>query len=168
MLYDFSQSSIPWDNVDEDYLVKPVRWSIWSVARFMIIFGPVSSIFDIVTFSINWAYYGIQTADDPLVSMAQTNWFLVGSTTQILVVYFLRTGKLPFVQSRPSTSFLLATLSFLGLGYSLPYIPKLNEAFSFTAPDPKFWGFIAAIAVTYCTLVQIVKVGYQKIWKEWL
>lgn len=72
MLYDFSQTTIPFDNVDSDYIENaPVAWNIYSVARFMIIFGPTSSIFDIVTFSINWWYYGIQTADSPLVSMAQ-------------------------------------------------------------------------------------------------
>lgn len=72
LLYDFSQGSIPFDNVDEDYLARPVRWSLASVARFMIIFGPVSSIFDITTYSINWWYFGIKSnADSAQISLAQ-------------------------------------------------------------------------------------------------
>lgn len=167
LLYDLSQASIPWDNVDPDYVEKPVKFRIWTVARFMFIFGPISSIFDIVTFSINWWYYNIRTDDSDLVSLAQTNWFIVGFCTQLLVIYFLRTGKIPFLQSSPSRPLVISTLSFLGIAISLQYIPKLNVALSFTPVKPDFYGYLTAIIVTYCLLVSIAKLIYQRVYKTW-
>lgn len=71
LLYDLSQSMIPFDNVDDDFIAKPIEWSIPSMIRFMLFFGPTSSIFDIVTFSLNWWFWGIQSDADPTVPVAQ-------------------------------------------------------------------------------------------------
>lgn len=85
----------------------------------------------------------------------------------MLVVYFLRTGKIPFLQSSPSRPLLFSTLFFLGVALALPYIPKLGDLLGFVHLDATFYGFLAVIVVLYCTLVQLVKTGYQQIWKEW-
>lgn len=123
--------------------------------------------YSIITFCINWFYYGITAADHPNVALAQTNWFIVGATTQTLVIYFLRTGKIPFYQSSPSRVFFAFTIFFLSIDWILPYIPGLNSAFGFVHLDPLMYAFVAGIVFGYCTLVQLVKIVYQRVWREW-
>ena len=98
LIYDMAQLTIPWDNVDEEELVKPVRWEIGDLFKFTISIGPVSSIFDILTFLVMWFVLGANTVAQQ--SLFQTGWFLVGLTTQTLVVHMVRTRKLPFVESQ--------------------------------------------------------------------
>ncbi|KAF8524234.1 Mg-transporting ATPase [Gautieria morchelliformis] len=168
LLYDFSQASIPWDNVDPEYMLTPRTWNAKSVARFMIFMGPTSSVFDICTFLINWYRYGIRTADSPLVAQAQTNWFLEGALTQIFIIHFLRTGKIPFVQSRASRSVVGLTTLIAGVVIAIPYIPKLNSALGMSTPPPEFYGFLTAMILAYALLIHLDKMLYQRIFKEWL
>lgn len=101
------------------------------------------------------------------MSFRRTHWFTEGFCTQVLVVYFLRTGKIPFLQSSPSRYLLASTIFFMGIAFVLPYIPTLNDLLGFVHIDPIFYGFLACILVSYCILVQFVKVAYIKIFKEW-
>ncbi|KAI5981718.1 Mg-transporting ATPase [Pisolithus albus] len=168
LLYDFSQGSIPWDNVDPEYLETPRTWSALSIIRFMVCLGPFSSPFDITVFCINWFYYGIRTADSPLVTLAQTNWFLEGSLTQLFIIQFLRTGKTPFIQSRASLPVVLVTFGMACVSMAIPYIPKVNTALQMRPPHPEFYAYLVAIIATYACVVHIVKVLYQMRFKEWL
>ncbi|KAF8546738.1 Mg-transporting ATPase [Imleria badia] len=164
LLYDFSQASIPWDNVDPEYLERPKTWSAWSIVRFMICLGPFSSPFDIITFAINWFHYKIRTLDSPLVPLAQTNWFLEGSLTQ-----FLRTHKIPFFQSRASLSVVLVTFGMACVSMAIPYIPKINSALQLTPPEPMFYTYLLGLITGYAIVVHIVKNIYLWVFKgEWL
>lgn len=168
LLYDFSQGSIPWDNVDPEYLETPRTWSALSIIRFMVCLGPFSSPFDITVFCINWFYYGIRTADSPLVTLAQTNWFLEGSLTQLFIIQFLRTGKTPFIQSRASLPVVLVTFGMACVSMAIPYIPKVNTALQMRPPHPEFYAYLVGIIATYACVVHVVKVLYQMRFKEWL
>lgn len=168
LLYDFSQATIPWDNVDPEYLAAPTTWNARSIARFMIFLGPTSSVFDICTFLINWYRFGIRDQHSPLVSLAQTNWFLEGAITQLFIIHFLRTGKIPFIQSRASVSVVALTTLVSGIVFAIPYIPKLSAALGMTRPKPEFYGFLVVMVTGYAILVHIVKVIYQRMFKEWL
>ncbi|KAI6112317.1 Mg-transporting ATPase [Pisolithus thermaeus] len=168
LLYDFSQGSIPWDNVDPEYLETPRTWSALSIIRFMICLGPFSSPFDITVFCINWFYYGIRTADSPLVPLAQTNWFLEGSLTQLFIIQFLRTGKTPFIQSRASLPVVLVTFGMACVSMAIPYIPKVSSALQMKPPHPEFYAYLVGIIAGYACVVHVVKVLYQMRFKEWL
>ncbi|KAI6139389.1 Mg-transporting ATPase [Pisolithus tinctorius] len=168
LLYDFSQGSIPWDNVDPEYLETPRTWSALSIIRFMVCLGPFSSPFDITTFCINWFHYGIRTADSPLVPLAQTNWFLEGSLTQLFIIQFLRTGKIPFIQSRASLPLVLVTFGMACISMAIPYVPKVNSALQMRPPHPEFYAYLVGIIAAYACVVHAVKVLYQMRFKEWL
>lgn len=169
LLYDFSQGSIPWDNVDPEYLEYPRTWSAWSIIRFMICLGPFSSPFDITTFCINWFHYKIRTLDSPLVPLAQTNWFLEGSLTQLFIIQFLRTPKIPFIQSRASLSVVLVTFGMACVSMAIPYIPKVNTALRLTPPEPMFYAYLLAIIASYALVIHIAKTIYLRAFKgEWI
>ncbi|CCL99190.1 uncharacterized protein FIBRA_01205 [Fibroporia radiculosa] len=168
LLYDFSQASIPWDNVDPEYLIRPNTWSAKSIIRFMVCLGPFASPFDITTFCINWFHYKIRAQDSPLVPLAQTNWFLESSLTQLFIIHILRTGKIPVIQSRASTSVVLVTFGMACISMAIPYIPKLNTALQLTPPKPEYYGYLAAMVVGYAAVVHVVKTLYQLMFKEWL
>ncbi|KAG2043361.1 Mg-transporting ATPase [Suillus americanus] len=168
LLYDFSQASIPWDNVDPEYLVAPKTWGAMSIVLFMVCLGPFSSPFDIITFCINWFHYGIRTLHNPLVPLAQTHWFLEGSLTQLFIIHFLRTGKLPFIQSRASAPVVLTTFGIAGIAISIPYMPKINTALQLTPPEPIFYSYLLAMVIGYALVVHVAKTFYQLAFKEWL
>ncbi|KAG1890145.1 Mg-transporting ATPase [Suillus subluteus] len=168
LLYDFSQASIPWDNVDPEYLVAPKTWGAKSIIRFMVCLGPFSSPFDIITFSINWFVYDIRTLDNPLVPLAQTHWFLEGSLTQLFIIHFLRTGKVPFIQSRASVPVVLTTFGIAGIAIAIPYMPKVNTALQLTPPEPIYYSYLLAMVVGYALVVHVAKTIYQLAFKEWL
>lgn len=171
LLYDISQTALPWDNVDSSYVAVPRRWSAKNIARFMLIIGPLSSIFDVVTFLINWYHYGYINADDKAaVARAQTGWFIESLLTQSLVVHMLRTEHIPLIQSRASWQVMASTFGMMALGNALPYIPKIgkNGFLDMAAVHPHFYGFVIVIVVAYCLLVQLFKGGYKKVFSDWL
>ena len=169
LLYDISQASIPWDNVDDEMIRGPVNWNTKSMLKFMVCIGPLSSPFDIFTFLVNWYYFGLRNPNDAAgVAKFQTHWFLEGSLTQVAIVHVLRTAKFPFVQSRASwlvclTTFLIAVVSAV-----MPYIPFLRNALQMTLPDPKFYIFLFPYIIAYVLIVQVAKVIYLKFNRVWL
>lgn len=124
LLYDFSQSSITTDNVDLEYIEKPKRWNISFIRKFMIFLGPVSSIFDFLTFFIMLFVF---SADEPLF---QTAWFLAFLCTQTLAIFIIRTRRVPFYRSKPSRLLLLSNLSIVGFALMSLFTP-LGELFHF-------------------------------------
>lgn len=165
LIYDMAQLTIPWDNVDEEELVKPVRWEIGDLFKFTISIGPVSSIFDILTFLVMWFVLGANTVAQQ--SLFQTGWFLVGLTTQTLVVHMVRTRKLPFVESRASWPVILTSLLAIVTGFVLVLSP-LRTVFDFTVLPPQYWMWFVLIIVGYLITIEIAKRVYIKFTSEWV
>ncbi|KAG6119423.1 hypothetical protein E4U13_007695 [Claviceps humidiphila] len=169
LLYDISQIAIPWDSVDPEYLKTPKSWKTWDLLRFVVVLGPTSSVIDILTFTLNWFYYGVKTVDnEEAVRLAQTHWFLQGLLTQTLIVHLLRTAKMPFIQSRATVPLALSTSTIMIIGFVITWIPPIQRALHFAQPSPTFVGFLVAELLLYCVEVQIVKMIYIKIFKTWL
>lgn len=152
-LYDISQVALPTDSVDQNYLAKPKPWNINFIKEFMIYIGPVSSIFDFATFGIMW--YVFRASPE----LFHTGWFVESLATQVLVVWVIRTSKIPFIQSRPSITFLLATISIVAFGAIIPYT-FIGRWIGFTPLPLLFFVILMVMVVLYLTLVQFVKVWF--------
>lgn len=149
-LYDLSQVTIPTDNVDEEYLKQPRPWNIGFIRKFILALGPVSSLFDFMTFGVMWYIFHASP------ELFRTGWFVESLFTQTFVVYIIRTQKIPFFESRPSKTLLLSTLGIVTFGCVLPYTP-LGTFFKFVPLPPLFFGILAAMAFAYLLLAQYVK-----------
>jgi len=152
MLYDVSEVTIPTDNVDQEYIQKPKRLDATYIRNFMIFFGPISSIFDFLTFFIMLQVFSGYTN----VSLFRTAWFIESLCTQTLVIFAIRTRKSPFYKSKPSKPLLLTSLIIVGIAIVLPFTP-LGELFEFVAPPFKFFAFLAGFIGAYLVLVEVLK-----------
>ncbi|MGZ0785164.1 magnesium-translocating P-type ATPase [Pseudomonas sp. TKO26] len=157
LLYDISQIAIPFDNVDEDMLKQPQRWQPADVGRFMVFFGPISSIFDITTFALMWYVFDANTPDHQ--TLFQSGWFVVGLLTQTLIVHMIRTPKIPFLQSRAATPLLVMTGIIMAVGIFLPMGP-LAHYFKLQALPSLYFVFLPLILLAYMILTQAVKGFY--------
>lgn len=168
LIYDISQIVIPWDNMDEDYLKVPRKWDASSIARFMVIFGPTSSIFDITTFLVMWFVYGCSSASNPhLVSLFNTGWFVESLCTQTLIIHMIRTKKIPFVQSRASSPVIAMTVIALIVGTIIPFT-ALGGALQMTKLSTSYFGILIITVIAYMLLCQLVKKIYIGKYKELL
>jgi P-type Mg2+ transporter len=165
LLYDISQVSIPWDDVDRDYLKQPHRWDAGGIARFMVFIGPISSIFDIVTYLVMWHVFLANSIEHQ--SLFQSGWFIEGLLTQTLIVHMIRTQHVPFIESRAATPVILLTASVMAFGIYLPFSPLGAHLGMVPLPLPYF-GWLAAILLSYCVLTQLVKVAYIRRFHQWL
>lgn len=174
MLYDISQTSLPWDDMDASFLRAPRAWTAGHMIRFMAILGPTSTVFDIVSFLVMWFVFHAtgstaSGAPDPTSQhLFQTGWFLVGICTQVAVVHMIRTEKVPFLQSTAAAPVLWASAATVGVALALPLVPVLADAFSFVAPPAAFYPWLVLIVLAYCLLTQMVKALYIRRWHEWL
>ena len=154
LVYDITQVFIPWDNVDEELIEKPRKWDAKDIGKMMIVFGPTNSIFDIATFTLMWFGYGCTTA--ATAHLFQTGWFIEGFTTQVLVLYMLRTEKVPFTQSNPSWQLNASIVVSLLIGWFLPYTP-IGKAVGMVYMNPMYFIFIFFVIVAYFLLSQLAK-----------
>ncbi|AYH44022.1 magnesium-translocating P-type ATPase [Azoarcus sp. DN11] len=161
LLYDISQIAIPFDNVDDDLLRQPQRWQPGDIGRFMMFFGPISSIFDITTFAMMWFVFGATTPEQQ--TLFQSGWFIVGLLTQTLIVHMIRTPKLPFIQSRAATPLLVMTGIIMAVGIFLPMGP-LADSFKLQALPPLYFVFLPMILLGYMGLTQAMKGIYSRRW----
>jgi Mg2+-importing ATPase len=159
LLYDISQIAIPFDRVDEELLRKPERWNPGSIGRFMVFFGPISSVFDITTYLVMWFVFSANTPDKQ--TLFQSGWFVVGLLTQTLVVHMIRTPKIPFLQSRPAMPLLAMTAAIMAMGIFIPMGP-LAHYFKLQALPPTYFPILAAILLGYVTLTQLMKHFYTR------
>ncbi|MFS2201627.1 magnesium-translocating P-type ATPase [Pseudomonas sp. Pseusp3] len=157
LLYDISQIAIPFDNVDDEMLKQPQRWQPADVGRFMLFFGPISSIFDITTFALMWYVFDANTPDHQ--TLFQSGWFVVGLLTQTLIVHMIRTPKIPFVQSRAAMPLLVMTGLIMAVGIFLPMGP-LAHYFKLQALPSLYFVFLPVILLAYMALIQAVKGFY--------
>lgn len=149
-LYDISQTTIPSDNVDPESLVKPRHWNIDFIKNYMLFFGPLSSIFDYITFGIMLLMFHARG------SFFQTGWFIESIATEILVVFVIRTTRTPFFRSRPSKWLFFTCLGLTGLGVLLPFTP-LAKQLGFIIPPTAYFVVLIFLIIAYLILVETVK-----------
>ena len=157
LLYDISQTAIPFDNVDADLLAKPLRWNPGDIGRFMLYFGSVSSVFDIATFCVMWFVFQANSVEH--ATLFQTGWFVSGLLTQTLVVHMIRTPRTSFLQSRAAAPLLVMTLLVMALGIALPMSP-LAPYFQLQALPLAYFAWLAGILLCYVGLVTLIKRYY--------
>ncbi|QVQ24567.1 magnesium-translocating P-type ATPase [Achromobacter deleyi] len=154
LMYDISQTAIPFDNVDEELLKKPQQWDPDGLGRFMVFFGPISSIFDIATYALMW--YVFQANAPEHQTLFQSGWFVEGLLSQTLIVHMIRTRRIPFLQSRASWPLMGMTLMVVTLGLLLPFSP-LAEYFQLQALPWSYFPWLVGILLSYCVLTQLLK-----------
>ncbi|MGV8924191.1 MAG: magnesium-translocating P-type ATPase [Ewingella sp.] len=154
LIYDVSQVAIPFDNVDEEQLAKPQRWNAGDIGRFMVFFGPISSVFDILTFSLMWWVFKANTPE--MQTLFQSGWFIEGLLSQTLIVHMIRTRKVPFFQSRASWPLCLMTLMVVIVGIGLIYSPVAGFL-QLQALPLSYFPWLIAILAGYMVLTQCVK-----------
>jgi len=157
LLYDVSQTGIPFDNVDAELVAKPLKWNPADIGRFMIFFGPISSVFDIVTFAVMWWVFDANSVATQ--GLFQSGWFVVGLLTQTLVVHMIRTPKVPFIQSRAAAPLMTMTLLIMAVGIFLPMGP-LADYFKLQPLPWSYFSWLAGILVGYCGLTTLMKRYY--------
>ncbi|MDD5248920.1 MAG: magnesium-translocating P-type ATPase [Rhodocyclaceae bacterium] len=159
LLYDFSQIAIPFDNVDDELVKLPQRWNPADIGRFMLFFGPVSSIFDIITYGVMWFVFKANSPEHQ--TLFQSGWFIEGLMTQTLVVHMIRTQKIPFIESRPGTALLVTTCLIMAIGISIPMGP-FALYFKLQALPLGYFPILAAILAGYMVLTQMMKKFYTR------
>lgn len=165
LLYDISQTTIPFDRMDEDYLRKPRRWDASDLSRFMIFIGPISSIFDITTYLLMW--YVFNCSSPAAQSLFQSGWFVEGLLSQTLIVHMIRTKKIPFIQSRASWPVMSMTLAIMAVGIIIPFT-KFGSYIGLTPLPLSYFPWLAVTLIAYCVLTQLIKEWYIKKFKRWL
>ncbi len=155
LLYDLSEATIPTDNVDAEYIEKPKKLDISYIRRFMVTMGPVSSVFDFLTFFLLIVVFRAS------IPVFQTAWFIESLTTQTLVVFLLRTRKTPFYKSKPGKLLVISSLSVVAVAFALPYTP-LGAVFKFSPPPATFYLALVGLIAAYLLLVEVVKKWFLK------
>lgn len=152
LLYDFSQTAIPTDNVDAEYLSMPRRWDLGNIVKFMLLIGPVSSLFDYVTYFMMLRVFNAW--DKP--ALFQTGWFVESLLTQTLIIHIIRTAKVPFVESRASAALMTTSLVIAAAGIVLPFT-SLGNVLGFTPLPWAYWPALALILFSYAALTHLTK-----------
>ncbi len=152
LLYDFSQTTIPTDNVDAEYLAVPRRWDVGSMSKFVLLIGPISSIFDYVTFFVLLSVF--HAWDKP--ALFQTGWFVESLLTQTLIIHIIRTAKIPFLESRASVPVIATSLIIGAVGIALPFTP-LGSTLGFVPVPSSYWIYLFLILVGYAVLTHLIK-----------
>jgi magnesium-transporting ATPase (P-type) len=165
LLYDLSQTAIPFDRVDPEYLERPRRWQVGDIGRFMLSIGPISSIFDLTTFALLWFAFGANTVDRQ--SLFQTGWFVEGLLSQTLIIHMIRTSKVPFLQSRAATPLILLTLAVMAAGLAIPYT-RLGAAVGMVPLPPAYFPWLAVTLAGYFVFTQVIKHQYLRRYGSWL
>ena len=165
-LYDFSQIAIPYDNVDEEFLLKPKKWDTKGLGSFMNVMGPVSSIIDVLAFLAFWFILGYNCIEKE--TFFQTAWFVECLISETLIIHFVRTSKIPFVQSRANP--ILTTLTLVTIIGSIlsPILLHNISSFHFEILSPIYYLIVLVLSLLYVILVQLVKKFYIKKFGEWL
>lgn len=162
LLYDIANMTLPTDNVDEEYIKHPKRWDIGFVRKYTLFFGPFSSLYDFLTYGIMLFIFGATTP--AMQSLFQSGWFVESFWTEVLVMFVIRTRRIPFFTSRPGKWLTLLTLSCVAFGTILPFT-FLGGFLGFAPLPPEYWGLLVLMVVTYLLLVDAGKVFFYKICK---
>jgi Mg2+-importing ATPase len=165
LLYDLSQILLTWDRVDDDFCARPQRWDPASIPRFALCMGPISSVFDFITFALMWQVFEANTPDRQ--ALFQTGWFVEGLLSQTLIVHMIRTRHLPLVQSAASWPLVTATAVVAGAGLMLPFTAA-GAAIGLVPLPAAYFAWLALLLFEYCVATQIGKTVYQRRYGAWL
>jgi P-type Mg2+ transporter len=165
LLYDISQTSIPFDDMDNDYLLVPRKWSADDIGRFMVLIGPTSSVFDMVTFAVMWYVFKANAPEHQ--ALFQSGWFIESLLSQTLVVHMIRTAKIPFIQSRATWPVLALTATIMVIGMMLPFFP-LGGHLGLEPLSGGYFVWLFVILGSYIALMQVVKAWYIRRFHAWL
>lgn len=165
LLYDISQTTIPFDRMDPEFLRRPRRWDASDLKRFMIYIGPISSIFDIVTYLVMWHVFGCNSPEHQ--SLFQSGWFIEGLLSQTLIVHMIRTRKIPFIQSRATWPVIGMTTLVMVIGIVIPFT-SFGASIGLQALPLSYFPWLVGILLSYCVLTQLVKNWYIRKFSGWL
>jgi len=165
LLYDISQTTIPFDRMDPEFLRKPRRWDASDLKRFMIYIGPISSIFDIVTYLVMWHVFGCNSPEHQ--SLFQSGWFIEGLLSQTLIVHMIRTRKIPFIQSRATWPVIGMTTLVMVIGIVIPFT-SFGASIGLQALPLSYFPWLVGILLSYCVLTQLIKNWYIRKFSGWL
>ncbi len=164
LIYDLGQLSIPYDNVDKEFLQKPRVWKMKSIKRFMLYMGPASSIFDLMVFAILWFGFNLRLPD---AALFQSIWFSYGVVSNLIGLHIIRTAKTPFIESNSSKAVYATSIILSIVAIVIPFT-LLGKYIGLVAIPFKYFSIILLVPVLYCFLATIVKKQYIKKYKEWL
>lgn len=165
-IYDFSQIGIPYDNVDSEFLLKPKKWDTKGISRFMKVMGITSSVIDVISFIIFWFLLKYNSVDKQ--TYFQTAWFVTCLTTELMIIYNVRTAKKPFIESNASLKLnLLMLLSFI-LTIITPIVLCKISTFHFVILPIQYYIYLVGLIILYFVIVSIIKKVYIKKYGEWL
>ena len=165
LLYDISQTTIPFDRMDPEFLRKPRKWDASDLKRFMIYIGPISSIFDIVTYLVMWHVFGCNSPEHQ--SLFQSGWFIEGLLSQTLIVHMIRTRKIPFIQSRATWPVIGMTTLVMVIGIVIPFT-SFGASIGLQALPLSYFPWLVGILLSSCVLTQLVKNWYIRKFSGWL
>lgn len=165
LLYDISQTTIPFDRMDPEYLRKPRKWDASDLSRFMIFIGPISSLFDIITYLVMWYAFSCNSVEHQ--TLFQSGWFIEGLLSQTLIVHMIRTRKIPFFQSCASWQVTGLTFLIMAVGIIIPFT-AFGRSIGLEALPFSYFPWLVGILLSYCILTQLVKNWYIKKFVKWL
>lgn len=165
LLYDLSQTAIPFDDVDKEFLITPHKWDTSDLKRFMVIMGLVASVIDVVAFLIFYFVLGFNSDN---VILFQTAWFIEGVISQTMIVHFVRTSKIPFIESIANKYLLLSTSLCIIASIILPIILVNIKSFHFAYLPVAFYFYVIILLILYMVIEEIVKRLYIRKYKRWL
>ncbi len=160
LLYDISNLTLPSDIVDDEDTRWPRHWDIGFVRKFTLFFGPFSSLYDFLTFGIMLFVFNAMTPAK--ASLFQSGWFVESFWTEVLVIFVIRTRRIPFVRSKPGKWLAILTISAVAFGTILPFT-FLGSFLGFTALPPNYWVLLVLMVATYLLLVDAGKVFFYKV-----
>src|SRR5665647_703503 len=165
LLYDISQTSIPWDRMDAEFLEKPKKWDAAGITKFMLYIGPISSIFDYATFAVMFYFFKANSIEHQ--SLFQSGWFIEGLLSQTLIVHMIRTRKIPFIQSWATAPVVALTSLIMAVAIYIPFSP-FAVAFKMVPLPLNYFPWLVAILLGYCLLTQLIKNWFIKKFNQWL
>ena len=162
LLYDFGQLTLPFDNVDEEYLNKPKSWNIKDLKKFTLFMGPLSSMFDMIVFASVWFIFGIREA-----AVFQTIWFSYGVVSNLVGMHIIRTAKIPFVQSNANKVVYFSSIALSIIAIIFPYT-TLGNLIGLVGLPIKYISIIIIVPLLYCIIAMFAKKYYIKKNGEWI
>ena len=156
---------MPFDHVEDRYIEKPKRWDIPGIKKFMIIFGLLSTVLDVLCFLVLWFVFGFNSMDK--AGYFQCGWFMFGVISQTMVIHTIRTPKIPFIQDHASRQLTLSTLAVCIITLLIGFT-GIAQLFSMPVMPVSFLAWMAGLMVVYTVLAQILKVVYIRVNKEWV
>lgn len=162
LLYDFGQLTLPFDNVDKEYLQKPRKFDLKGLKHFMLFMGPLSSIFDLIVFAALWFIFKLR---DP--ALFQTIWFTYSIVSNLLGMHIIRTAKMPFVQSHANKMVYFSSILLIIIGILVPFT-WLGNIIGLVPIPIAYMTVILGVPILYCFVALFAKKIYIKKYGEWI